>query len=93
MCWVLQDMKKADDLDTVVRKAPLHMYADAEWWDTKGAHVNLIWLTNKWVDYQCPNHGEVDDEAVPEVELEDERTDTEREADEQAALAREGVSE
>ena len=56
MCGVLQDMKKHDDLDTVVLRAPSYMYQDAEWWNQKRAHVDLIWLTNKWLEYECPNH-------------------------------------
>lgn len=67
MCWVLEDMKKRDDLDAIVRKAPLHMYMDSAWWDAKNSHVNLAWLTSKWVDYECPNHT-VDEPAPSEDE-------------------------
>jgi hypothetical protein len=79
MCGVLEDMKKTDDLTDIVLKAPPYMYLDAVWWDAKKARVDLIWLTYQWASYTCPNH------VLPD---EDERTDTEREADEQAALAR-----
>lgn len=74
MCWVLQDMKRTGDLTEVIHRAPYYMYDGAEWWDAKKGQVNLAWLTAKWVDYQCPNHGEVSEqETEPEIELEEEK--------------------
>ena len=69
MCWVLQDMVRHGDLDETVRKAPISMYEDSAWFDSKRGTVHTTLLAVKW-DSNC-DHGieeeeeEEDDEETP----------------------------